>query len=305
MMKTQSVTDCAFSIGSFSVWRIEEWAGQFAPPEHLFAEFEKNAFEHEADSLTPDYLQDGNIFAFLQSWLIDTGDLRIVVDTGAGNHKERPGIPIFGQLETDFLANFRATGFKEDDIDLVICTHLHIDHVGWNTFLDKGTWSPTFPNARYLMPMIERDTWDPKDEGYATLVGAEVNQNVFEDSVQPIIDLGLAEFVSDQYQVCEGIVLRDAPGHTPGHMLVDVENGGDRALFTGDILHHPMQVVRPDWNSVYCEDRERASATRRAVLELAASSGARIVPAHFGGSHTVFVNKVNDDSFDWVDPLRL
>ncbi len=281
----------ACNIGRHKVWRIEEWAGKFAPPEGLFAEYEAEAFAMEEEGFTPDYVQDGQIYAILQSWLIEANGQLILVDTGAGNGKDRPHIPVFGQLETDFITRFKQSGKQLEDVDIVICTHLHIDHVGWNTRWDGENWVPTFPNAKYIFPAIDRQAWDPAGEIYPSMRGRDVNANVFEDSVQPILDAGLAELVEDGFEPAPGMVLRNAPGHTPGHMVFEVRSEGDRALFTGDILHHPMQVIRPDWNSVYCEDRVAAAQTRRHLIEDAASDGARIVPAHFGGSHSIFVQK--------------
>ncbi len=279
----------AFKVGRHLVHRIEEWQGRFAPPQALFDGYEESAFAREVDGFTPDYVRDGMIYGFLQSWLIEVDGQRVLFDTGAGNDKERPGIPIFGGLKTDFMGRLVAAGFGPSSIDVVICSHLHIDHVGWNTMLVEGNWVPTFPNARYVMPAIDREVWDPADAGFAALKGSAVNTAVFEDSVQPILDAGRAELVEDGHEVLPGLVMRAAPGHTPGQMLLDMQDGGDRALFTADILHHPMQVIRPDWNSVYCEAGEQARATRRAVLEAAASTGARIVPAHFGGTHSAFI----------------
>ena len=219
----------------------------------------------------------------------------ILYDTGAGNDKDRPAIPIFGNLNCDFLGRLRDAGAAPNDIDVVVCSHLHIDHVGWNTMKRDGKWVPTFPNARYLLPAIDRDFWDPADEArYARARGAEVNRNVFEDSVQPILDARLAELVGDGFEVAAGISLHAAPGHTPGHLFMRVESEGEVALFVGDIMHHPMQVHRPDWNSVYCEDPDEAARTRRRVLELAADQKARVVPAHFGGVHSVFVERRGD-----------
>ena len=281
----------AFRIGSHKVYRIEEWQGGFSPPEALFAEFEPGAFAHFAPGFEPDYLRGGLIYGFLQTWLIDTGEERILVDTGAGNDKERPGIPIFGNLSSDFLERMGAIGFAPEDIDKVFCTHLHIDHVGWNTRLVGKTWEATFPNARYYFPAIDEEAWNPAKESYARMSGAAVNAGVFEDSVAPILSAGKAELIKHGATIAPGMTAHAAPGHTPGHMVLQVENGGELALFTGDILHHPMQIHRPDWNSVFCEDRAAAAATRRQVLERAADKGARIVPAHFGAPHWVFVER--------------
>ncbi len=281
----------SFYIGRYPVWRIQEWEGQFAAPEDLFAEYDAAAFEDKAEDFTPAYYREGFIYAFLQSWLIDVGGLRILLDTGAGNDKDRPGIPVFGNLSTDFLAKLANTGFGVDDIDVVVNTHLHIDHVGWNTALNNTRWEPTFPKARYIFPRIDRQVWDPSGSQYQHMLGKDVNAQVFEDSVQPVLDAGLAELADDGYEITAGITLRDAPGHTPGHMLLEVRDGEDLAFFTGDILHHPMQVFRPDWNSVYCEDRETAARTRTMILKRAAREKARVVPAHFGGTHSVFVEE--------------
>lgn len=281
----------SFLVGSYRVHRIEEWQGGFCPPADLFAEFDSASFDAEAERFTPAYFRDGNIYAFLQSWLIDTGNETILVDTGAGNGKERPGIPVFGGLETDFLSNLAEAGYLPDDIDKVFCTHLHIDHVGWNTVKKDGRWAPTFPSATYYFPTIEEQVWNPAGPHYAKMGGAVVNQNVFEDSVTPIIEAGLAKMVSDGDEIAPGMTVRHSPGHTPGHMVLDLVNGDESALFTGDILHHPMQVIRPDWNSVFCEDPAQAAETRRSILERAADSGARIVPAHFGGAHSIFVER--------------
>ena len=284
-----------FRVGAIEVRRVEEWQGEFTLPEYLFDRFDAAAFAERRAEFEPDYVRNGNIYGFLQSWLIEAPDMRILYDTGAGNAKDRPAIPIFGNLASDFLGHLREAGAAPKDIDVVICSHLHIDHVGWNTTQRGGEWVPTFPNARYLLPAIDRDFWDPADEArYAQARGAEVNRNVFEDSVQPILDAGLAELVGDGHWVAPGITLHAAPGHTPGQLFLRVESQGEVALFVGDIMHHPMQVHRPDWNSVYCEDPDEAARTRRRVLDLAADQNARIVPAHFGGTHSVFVERDGD-----------
>jgi glyoxylase-like metal-dependent hydrolase (beta-lactamase superfamily II) len=285
----------SFDIGRFRVHRIEEWQGRFAPPEHLLHGFEPEAYGTWAAGFEPDFVRDGLIYGFLQSWLIEADGVRILYDTGAGNAKERPAIPIFGNLDSDFLGNLARAGCRPEDIDIVICSHLHIDHVGWNTTLVDGQWVPTFPKARYLLPAVDREFWDPSDAvRYARARGAEVNSGVFEDSVQPILDSGRAVLVEDGHRVVRGVSLHAGPGHTPGHMVLKVVDGGECALFVGDILHHPMQVYRPDWNSVYCEDRDQARATRLRILAEAADTGARVVPAHFGGDHFIWVAREGD-----------
>jgi len=281
-----------FHIGSIRVHRIEEWQGTFAPPEHLFRGFDSSGWDpHEAE-FVPDFFrrEDRKLYAFLQSWVLDTGSQRILFDTGAGNDKVRPGIPLFGNLQTDFLERLALAGFQPEDIDIVICSHIHVDHVGWNTRLIDGKWQVTFPNARYVLPLADRDFWDPSigTRGPGE-IGSVVNAGMFEDSVLPLVQARRAEWAEDGFEVLAGLSLHARPGHTPGSMIMRVNSGEDRAMFVGDIVHHPAQVYNPQWNSVYCEDQEEARLSRRLVLNEAADSGALLVPAHFGGAHVIRV----------------
>lgn len=284
-------------VGNARIHHIEEWQGNFLPPSEFFVGYEESEFRRLAPGLTPEYYSADadSIYAFLQSWVIEVDGLRVLYDTGAGNAKERPGIPLFGGLDTPFLTRLAAAGFARDDIDVVICSHLHIDHVGWNTQLHEGRWVPTFDNARYLFSGVERDYWDPVGRGpRPTDAGAFVNTNVFEDSVQPLLDAGVAELVGAGYRVSDSLALQLGPGHTPGHLIMDLRSGDDAALFVGDILHHPVQVHCPDWNSPFCEVPEMARTTRRRVLADAADRGALLVPAHFGGAHCCRVRRDGD-----------
>ncbi len=152
-----------FTIGDIRVHRIEEWRGAFSPPGELFQGFDARDWQRLEDEFVPDYYDpvSGKLFAFLQSWVLDTGEQRILFDTGAGNDKDRLDLPIFGNLQTDFLGRLAAAGFQPEDIDTVVCSHIHVDHVGWNTRLVDGRWEPTFRNARYVLPVLDRDYWDP------------------------------------------------------------------------------------------------------------------------------------------------
>ena len=287
----------ALRIGDVRVHHVEEWQGNFMPPSAFFVGYDEETFRSIAPGLTPDYYRDDadSLYAFLQSWLLEVDGLKVLYDTGAGNAKERPGIPLFGGLDTPFLHRLAATGVTPEQVDVVICSHLHVDHVGWNTQLHEGRWVPAFPNARYLFSAIERDYWDPTGPGpRPTEGGAFVNTNVFEDSVEPLLDAGQAELVQAGYRVSESITLRLGPGHTPGHLVMDLCSRGESALFVGDILHHPVQVHCPDWNSPFCEDQRQARITRRRVLAEAAEREALLVPAHFGGIHCCRVRRDGD-----------
>ena len=287
-----------FRVGDMLISRVEEWSGGFSSADFLFADYEEQNWRDREREFVPDfYLPDeGRILGVLQSWVIDTGKQRILFDTGAGNDKERPGIPLFGNLQTPFLDRLAAAGYQPQDIDLVVCSHLHIDHVGWNTQLVDGRWQPTFPNAEYVLPIADRDYWDPANAAeQPTEQGAFVNSGVFEDSVQPIIDRGRDRWVKDGDEVVPGLTLWSRPGHTPGQMAMELRSAGQSAYFVGDILHHPMQIHCPDWNSRFCEDPERARESRRSVLNAVADQEALLIPAHFGGEHVVRVAREGAD----------
>jgi glyoxylase-like metal-dependent hydrolase (beta-lactamase superfamily II) len=284
----------AFRIGDVGVRRIEEWQGDFLPPSVFFVGFDPDDFRRVAGPLTPEYYrtESDSLYAFLQSWLLEVDGLRVLFDTGAGNAKDRPGIPIFGNLATPFLERFAATGVTPEQVDVVICSHLHIDHVGWNTRKVQDRWVPTFPNARYLFSEIERQYWDPAGSGQRpTEAGALVNTGVFEDSVQPLLDAGRAELIGAGFRLSESVSFQLVPGHTPGHLAMNVSSRGEEAIFVGDVLHHPLQVHYPHWNSPYCEDQSQARITRRRILEEAAQREALLVPAHFGGAHCCRVRR--------------
>jgi len=281
-----------FTLGKIRVHRIEEWRGTFSPPGELFQGFSADDWNDHEEEFTPDYYDpaSGKLFAFLQSWVLDTGDQRILFDTGAGNDKDRPNLPIFGNLKTDFLDRLAAAGFQPEDIDTVVCSHIHVDHVGWNTRLIDGRWEPTFRNARYVLPVRDRDYWDPLVESRGPgVIGTIVNAGMFEDSVRPILEAGRAEWVDDGFEVGPGLVLHARPGHTPGSTVMQASSDGVEAMFVGDVVHHPAQIYRPEWNSAFCEDPDQARDTRRQVLGEAADREALLIPAHFGGAHAARV----------------
>jgi glyoxylase-like metal-dependent hydrolase (beta-lactamase superfamily II) len=228
--------------------------------------------------LTPDFAtEEGFIRVAVQALLVETPTRRIVVDTCVGNDKQRSGNPLFNNLKTGFLDTFEAaSGWKRTDVDGVICTHLHVDHVGWNTMLVDGEWRPTFPNAAYY---IARPEW----EHGPTSVDGDDGIRIFADSVQPIVDAGLAQFVEPDERIGDEITLHPTPGHTPGHMSVRIRSGGVAATITGDMIHHACQIGRPDWYSGFDDDREAATATRQAFLASVADKGEIVFGTHFGG----------------------
>ena len=284
-----------FYVGRAKVTRVEEWRGTFLTPQVLFAGFTPEGYAATRGVIEMPYLDPATdaIHARLQSWVIEHQGQTVLIDTGAGNDKERPGLPVFGNLKTPFLERLAAAGFQLEDFDLVICTHLHVDHVGWNTRLVGSDWLPTFPRATYVFPAEDATYWDPRNAHlFPPHVGEAVNAGFFDDSVRPILDAGRARLVEGSVEVGPGLRLDPAPGHTPGSTTITLESDGEVAIFSGDIVHHPLQLLNPTWNSIFCEDGARARASRRAVLERAADLNARLVPAHFAGEHTLHVERV-------------
>jgi glyoxylase-like metal-dependent hydrolase (beta-lactamase superfamily II) len=281
-----------FRVGSAVVHRIEEWRGNFMTPQSLFVGFSPEEYAASKDLVAGPYLDPSTdaIDARLQSWVIEVDGLKMLIDTGAGNDKQRPGIPLFGNLRTPFLQTLAAAGFSPEDIDLVICTHLHVDHVGWNTELRNGLWVPTFPRARYVFPKADAEYWDPRNiNAYPPKIGEAVNEGFFADSVQPVMEAGMAWLVSGSTQISDSVRVDPAPGHTPGSQTITLTSSGETAMFVGDVIHHPLQIMNPGWNSIFCEDAARARASRLAVLQSVVALRAVMVPAHFAGAHAVRV----------------
>ena len=282
----------SFNIGSIRVSRVEEWQGGFSAPGDLFSGYSDEGWRPLEEEFTPDYYdpKTGMLYAFLQSWVLDTGRRRILFDTGAGNDKPRPNLPIFSNLKTDFLANLAKAGYQPGDIDLVVCSHIHVDHVGWNTRLVDGRWDITFRNAQYVLPLADRDYWDPRVTHTSPgEIGQYINGPMFDDSVRPLMDAGRVVWAEDGYELEPGLNLHSFPGHTPGSMALKVRSNGTKAMFVGDLVHHPAQIYNPDWNSQFCEDGERAKLSRRRMLKEAVRTEALVIPAHFGGEHLVKV----------------
>ena len=226
----------------------------------------------------------------IQSFLVKTPHHTILVDACFGNHKERTN-PRFNMLDTPWLARLAEAGAAPEDIDFVMCTHLHGDHVGWNTRLDNGRWVPTFPHATYLFAETEWRHWDTVSRNSGAPLGPHLV-----DSVLPVIDSGQAAFVGMDHEIEDTVAFDPLPGHTPGHVGLRVQSKGAEAILTGDMMHHPLQVVHPDWCSGFCTDAALARQTRRAFLERTADTRILVAPAHFPAPTFGFVRR-NGGSF--------
>jgi glyoxylase-like metal-dependent hydrolase (beta-lactamase superfamily II) len=196
------------------------------------------------------------------------------VDTCIGNDKERR-IPPWNKRQGPFLTQLQEAGYAPDSIDTVICTHLHTDHVGWNTRLVGQTWVPTFPQARYVLTRLEWEHWSRTEEPWTRIV--------MDDSVRPIFDAGLVDLVETEHVVHETIRFEPTPGHTPGHVSVHIASRGESAVITGDLVHHPCQFARPDWGSSADSDPLQADRTRKAFMARYANTPTLIIGTHFAG----------------------
>jgi glyoxylase-like metal-dependent hydrolase (beta-lactamase superfamily II) len=214
---------------------------------------------------------DATLNLSIHALLVEAPGLKLVVDTCIGNDRPRE---ITGDvpLSTPFLRHLGEAGWSRDAVDAVICTHLHTDHVGWNTMLEDGAWVPTFPKARYLLGRQEYEFWRVHED-------AE-QQTMMGDSVQPIFDAGLAELVELDHVISPEIRLTPSIGHTPGHVSVIIESEGGRAVITGDMLHHPCQMAHPDW-SLGDDDPKAAAITRSRLFAEWADQPTFVIGTHF------------------------
>lgn len=223
--------------------------------------------------LYPHFVTDeGALKLSIHALFVEAPGLRLIVDTCIGNDKPRGMVGPRG-LSTTFLASLEAAGCKRDSVDAVICTHLHVDHVGWNTMLENGKWVPTFPKARYLIGKKEYEFWNlDEDAEQKAIMG---------DSVQPILDAGLADLVEMDHRLSAEIRLTPTPGHTPGHVSVMIESKGETAMITGDMIHHPCQFGHPEWSPSFDTDQAAGASMRRSVMDKVADQPLLVIGTHF------------------------
>lgn len=268
------------AIGAANATRIEElYAADWDAPA-FFPDWRPEIVAPHLGWMVPNHFDPGRnaLKLSIHSWLIRAGGRSILIDTCVGNHKARPTRPKWHLMESRYLARLAEAGVRPEEIDVVMCTHLHADHVGWNTRLDNGRWIPTFPKARYVFSKADYDHYLALDrEGKAP-----ANHGSFRDSVLPVVEAGLAQMVSGATVLDEHLSLEPAPGHTPGSVVVKLASQGKSAFFPGDVLHHAIQVYHPEWNSFVCADAAKARQSRRMVLEQCSGSGALLMPTHFG-----------------------
>ncbi len=260
----------SWRVGRVKITRIVEMdlpVPREAMPQATAAELRKSAW------LYPDFVSEDDAILKLSvhALLVEAPGLKLVVDTCVGNDRPREitgGEP----LATPFLQHLAEAGWSREEVDAVVCTHLHVDHVGWNTMLENGKWTPTFPNARYLLGRREYEFWSTYDD-------AE-QQAMLGDSVAPIFDAGLVQLVELDHVISPEIRLTPSTGHTPGHVSVLIESEGERAAITGDMTHHPCQLAHPDW-VLGDNDPKAAALTRARLFAEWADQAILVIGTHF------------------------
>lgn len=240
--------------------------------------------------------EEGHLSLSIHSLIVDTPGATLIVDTCIGNDRDRNPFDVMHMLSTSYMEDMIASGYHPDGIDYVLCTHLHLDHVGWNTRLVDGKWVPTFPNASYLFGKKDLEFWGGIDANHEDDF-MQIQRRVFDDSLQPVLDAGLAKPVDGPAEVCEGVRLISTPGHTPGHCSVLIESAGETAMITGDFVHHPIQFNDPGLVSPFDVDNDAAVATRRKVFGEYADSPTLIIGTHFAGPTAGKLVREGDDTY--------
>ncbi|MEC7488180.1 MAG: MBL fold metallo-hydrolase [Pseudomonadota bacterium] len=282
-----------FAFGDITVTRVVEMEMPMLHAATFFPDWDDALIQLHLDWLVPRHFDpaSGNVVISIQAFLIRTPRHTILVDSCVGNHKPR-NRKMFNDAVFPWMDNFRATGVVPEEIDFVLCTHMHVDHVGWNTKLEDGRWVPTFPNAKYIFARAELEYWLEQSEQNRMLRTGDY----IEDSVTPILEAKQEIIVDMDHQIDEGLTLLPLPGHTPGMVGLNVQSAGDRAVLCGDMMHHMIQCHIPDWSTIACADMAAAHDTRWAFLENYADTQVTILPSHFPNPTAGFVIP-NKDTF--------
>ena len=279
-----------FTVSDLTVQRVEEFVDANCDPLAFFPDLTPEIIARHLHWIAPQFwnAERNTISITMQTWVLKTKHHTILIDTCNGNHKSRPYFPAADQLNTPYLDRLKGAGCTPEDVDFVMCTHMHVDHVGWNTRLENGRWVPTFPNAKYVFSRKEYEQYLPENyiDGKPPIFA-----DVFEDSVLPVIAAGQAQMVDGRYEVNDSIAIEPAPGHTPGHCMVRAGSAGDTALFVGDAIHNPIQIAEPQLSTAFCTDGKLAARTRLGILEDCVEHGHLLVPTHFDPPHIGHVRR--------------
>ncbi len=278
-----------YRLGGIEISRVVETEDPFLPLLEIFPEarpedVEANRHWLEPRALTP----EGVIIIPVQSYIVRTSRHLIVIDTCVGNHKSYDGMPGWkDRRQTTWMDNLRASGMAPEEVDYVFCSHLHVDHCGWNTSFVDGRWVPTFANAKYVFSRPEYESSERS------------GSSVFQENVQPIMEAGQGVLVDMDYALDDEVWLEPTPGHTKGHVAVNLASQGQRGAMCGDLIHSPIQCLHPEWSPKFDRDPEQARQTRRKFLESHADNGDLVMTAHFPTPSMGHV--VSRDQAFWFD----
>lgn len=271
----------SYQVGRAKITKIPEMVIPAIPATSLFPQWNADEAEATLSGLPEEFFSpDGSQLAIsTHSWLVETGSHTVLIDTASGNGKSRPTNPGFNQLDTRWFDNLRAAGVEVEKVDFVLLSHLHVDHVGWCTNLENGEWVPTFPNARYLFSAAEYDFYSNPSNV------RDPSKGIFADSIDPVVAAGLDTrlTISEKFPI-PGFQLIPTPGHSHDHYSISFTSAGEQAFFWGDVMHHPLQIRKPEWNSVFCEAPEKAIASRKQALIHALAYQPLIFTTHFAGT---------------------
>jgi glyoxylase-like metal-dependent hydrolase (beta-lactamase superfamily II) len=273
--------------GAVTVQKIVELPSLALDRNWLIGNATAEGVEQERSWLGPEFIEpaSGRLVISVHSFLVRTPRLTVLVDTCCGNGRHRGPDSPFDRLSTGYLGELERAGVKPDGVDLVFCTHLHVDHVGWNVVERDGRFTPTFPNARYL---FNREDFEHRLDCDRRGQGSYATRVAFRECVLPLAEAGLVDFVDPQacieQDLDHDLALAPLPGHCPGHTGLRIRGGGTEALITGDAIHHPIQLPHPDWYCAADVDPETSSKTRHDLIERYADTGRMLLTGHFAGA---------------------
>ena len=265
----------SIAVGDFEIRTVVESSGLAGIPHEVFPDATPEAIAPYLHWLAPAAYDRhaGQLLMPVQAYLVRTRHCNILLDTCVGNHKSHPGTEYHQHTEYTLLEDLAAAGVAPEAIDVVMCSHLHVDHAGWNTKLVDGRWVPSFPNARYI--------FSRKEVAFSERLAREEGESIYAESVQPVLEAGLAEIVAADFALDHGCWFEPTHGHTPGHVAIHLQSGGRRAVMSGDLIHSPLQLPHPEWSPIYDADPIEGAATRRRFLESMADSDILMMTQHF------------------------
>ncbi|MET4725518.1 glyoxylase-like metal-dependent hydrolase (beta-lactamase superfamily II) [Bradyrhizobium japonicum] len=241
-----------YAVGDLTIHRVIEQETSFVPALEMLPGLTPEVLAENRDWMRQAKALDEQDVLLLcfQSYVVKTPHHTILIDSCIGNDKPRPNRPKWNMKSDDtYMRGLNAAGFSVDDIDFVMCTHLHVDHVGWNTRLENGRWVPTFPRARYVFARQEYDHWFAEN--------AKTEIPPFADSVLPVVEARRHELVGNDHQIGDHVRIVPTPGHTPGHIAIAMGRGKDDAVFSGDLMHSPLQTLYPELSIKFDVDPAR------------------------------------------------